>query len=213
MLVLRGDLPAAAAIVPSRSAGGLFFASRETGRPGDRVWLVSDGFSSPGDLPVGALTDGWWACSVVERLTGFLREEALDGLGIGAYRAPKSRLQSSPTQVPAEGYALGGNGTFACLTPSKWTSSPTSAASAVAALLPERRAMPDTLDAMADLLASFPAPAGVPLRETWESVDTRTPLAGLLPHSTSSLRAAAGLFADAARRPTAAAAADERVVA
>src|SRR5438094_9565951 len=74
MRVLRGALPRAAAIVPSRSAGGLFFASREVpGSSGrERVWLVSDGFSSPGVVSPGALTDGWWTCSVLERLQGFI---------------------------------------------------------------------------------------------------------------------------------------------
>ncbi len=197
MLVLRGELPKAAAIVPSRSAGGLFFASREVpgARSGaERVWLVSDGFSSPGTASRGGLTDGWWACSVLERLSGFVREDVLAGTRVGGYRAAKSRLESSPAEVPAEGYALDTDRSFVSLTPSKWSTSPTSAAQALAALLPDPLPVASRIAAMVELLGDVSAHASQPFRETWQGLDAWVPYGALRAAGTAALRSAASVF-------------------
>jgi glycine/D-amino acid oxidase-like deaminating enzyme len=197
MLVLRGELPKAAAIVPSRSAGGLFFASREipgARTEGERVWLVSDGFSSPGTASRGALTDGWWACSVLERLSEFVREEVLAGTRVGGYRAAKSRLESSPTEVPAEGFALDTDRSFVSLTPSKWSTSPTAAVQAVAALLPDPVPLPARIAAMVELLAGVTATEANPFRETWQGLDAWVPFTDLRTAGAAALRAASSVF-------------------
>ena len=197
MLVLRGGLPKAAAIVPSRSAGGLFFASREVpgARSGaERVWLVSDGFSSPGTAPRGGLTDGWWACSVLERLAGFVREDVLSGTRVGGYRAAKSRLESSPAEVPAEGYALDTDRSFVSLTPSKWSTSPTSAAQALAALLPDPLPVSSRIAAMVELLGEVSAHATQPFRETWQGLEGWVPYSALRSAGTAALQSAASVF-------------------
>ena len=197
MLVLRGELPKAAAIVPSRSAGGLFFASREVpgARSGaERVWLVSDGFSSPGTDSRGGLTDGWWACSVLERLSGFVREDVLAGTRVGGYRAAKSRLESSPAEVPAEGYALDTDRSFVSLTPSKWSTSPTSAAQALAALRPDPLPVASRIAAMVELLGDVSAHASQPFQETWQGLDAWVPYRALRAAGTAALRSAASVF-------------------
>jgi glycine/D-amino acid oxidase-like deaminating enzyme len=197
MLVLRGALPKAAAIVPSRSAGGLFFASREVPgarRGAERIWLVSDGFSSPGTAFRGGLTDGWWACSVLERLSGFVREDVLQDTRVGGYRAAKSRLESSPAEVPAEGYALDADRSFVSLTPSKWSTSPTSAAQALAALLPDPLPVPARIAAMVELLGDVSAHATQPFLETWQGLDAWVPYGDLRSAGTAALRAAASVF-------------------
>jgi hypothetical protein len=197
MLVLRSDLPKAAAIVPSRSAGGLFFASREI--PGarigaERVWLVSDGFSSPGTAFRGGLTDGWWACSVLERLAGFVREDVLRGAQVSGYRAAKSRLESSPTEVPAEGFALDTDRSFVSLTPSKWSTSPTSAARALSALIPDRLPLPARVASMVELLADVSAHGSRSFRETWQGLDRWMPYGDLRAAGIPALHAAASVF-------------------
>jgi glycine/D-amino acid oxidase-like deaminating enzyme len=212
MLVLRGDLPRAAAIMPSRSAGGLFFASRELPssgrRAGERVWLVSDGFSSRGVSSPGPLTDGWWACSVIERLADCIREDVLEGVTVSAYHAAKSRLRSSPAQVPADGYAIDRDRSFVALTPSKWSTAPTSAALALSALLPDPVPASARTVAMAEALLAAAAPARAPFLETWQTLGVGVPLAALREPGLAALTAAAGLFrqdADPVGLPTPAA--------
>jgi glycine/D-amino acid oxidase-like deaminating enzyme len=202
MLVLRGDLPKAAAIVPSRSSGGLFFASREVpgARSGaERVWLVSDGFSSPGTASRGGLTDGWWACSVLERLSAFVRDDVLLGTRVGGYRAAKSRLESSPTEVPAEGFALDADRSFVSLTPSKWSTSPTSAAQALGALLPDALPVASRIAAMVELIAEVSAHVAQPFEETWRGIDRWVPYGALRTAGADALRSAAGVFDEPTR--------------
>lgn len=196
MLVLRGQLPPAAAIIPSRSAGGLFFASREVpeAAPGERVWLVSDGFSSPGTTSPGPLTDGWWACSVLERLGRFVRPDLLDAVEVGGYLAAKSRVESSPTQVPARGFAADADGTFVSLMPSKWSTAPTTAVRALDALIPDPLPSSARTLAVAELLAVAQPPATAPFAETWRSVRETAPLPALRGPSLGALRQAADLF-------------------
>lgn len=195
MLVLRGALPQAAAIIPSRSAGGLFFASREIPEaPGERVWLVSDGFSSPGTTSPGPLTDGWWACSVLERLREFVRDDVLDVARVGAYRAPKSRVESSPTQVPARGFAIDPDRSFVSLMPSKWSTAPTTAIHALAALIPDPLPATARSLAVSALLGAIEPPAVAAFAETWRSVERYAPLAALRGPSLAALHDAAGLF-------------------
>lgn len=174
MLVLRGRLPSAAAIIPSRAAGGLFFDSRECPDPEDtrRVWLVSDGFSSAGTTSPSALTDAWWACSVLERLRRFVRDDVLEGVEVAAYRAPKSRVESSPTAVPARGFAVDRQQGFVSLMPSKWSAAPTSAVESLTALIPDSQPLVARIAALAERFAAATVPATPAFKETWESVDT-----------------------------------------
>lgn len=205
MLVLRGALPRVAAIVPSRAAGGLFFASREI--PGaaenERVWLVSDGFSSGGTQRRGSLTDAWWACSVVERMTGFVQEDLLQQVSVGAYRAPKSRVASSPTQVPADGFAVDRARSFVALTPSKWSATPTSAVHALAALVPDRLRPEDRMAAVADLLRDARRPRVPAFEETWRTVGVWSRLADLRGPSIEALHRASEIFQPEAAAPPA----------
>lgn len=197
MLVLRGALPPAAAIVPSRSAGGLFFASRPVpGATDEHVWLVSDGYSSPGTASPGALTDGWWICSVLERLATVVHEDLLAGLEVGGYLAPKSRLLSSPTQVPAQGFALDVDRSLVAMIPSKWSSSPTTAAAALDALLPDTVPAVARAAGLSDLLALAPAGARPSFAETWRSVDRYLPMTQLREPGLAALRAAALLLTE-----------------
>lgn len=194
MLVLRGRLPRAAAIVPSRASGGLFFASREVrDRPGERVWLVSDGFNSPGSVSPGALTDAWWACSITERLYGYVREPLLDGARAAAYVAPKSRLAASPTQVPARGISVDAGARLVALIPSKGSASPSAAVDALSALHPDPMPLRDRLLRLARTLETAPR-AGHPLREQWEDLDPSVPLRELREPGIDALDAGAALF-------------------
>ncbi|BDZ45799.1 FAD-dependent oxidoreductase [Naasia aerilata] len=196
MLVLRGPLPRAALIVPSRSAGGLFLASRDI--PGadsaERAWLVSDGFSSSGTGSRGSLTDGWWACSILERLSDFVRSETLSQARVGGYRAAKSRLKSSPTRVPAEGFAVDRDRAFVSLTPSKWSSTPTSAAHAVAALIPDSVDVGRRTEAMAGLLADATVATEPVFAETWQTLTSWAPLEALRTPGLAAITEGAGLF-------------------
>jgi hypothetical protein len=197
MLVLRGALPTAAAIMPSRSAGGLFFASRELPghhNGGERVWLVSDGFSSGGTESRGPLTDGWWTCSVIERLAGFVDPVLLAGTRVAGYRAAKSRLRSSPAQVPAEGFAIDREAGFVALTPSKWSTAPTSAAHALAALIADPVPVSARTAAMADLLLTAHPPLSAPFAERWESTGVGVPLHTLRNPGSAALHLAGELF-------------------
>ena len=194
MLVLRGRLPRVAAIVPSRAAGGLFLASREVeDGSGARVWLVSDGFSSPGATSPGALTDAWWACSIVERLYGFVRPEVLDELRAAAYVAPKSRLESSPTQVPARGISVDAAARLVALTPSKGSTSPTAAIDALHALHPDPLPLPERIAALAETLAGAPSPLAV-FREAWQTLDPRISIRDLRDPGMDALEVGAALF-------------------
>jgi hypothetical protein len=195
MLVLRGPLPRAAAIVPSRSAGGLFFASRETGA-GDRVWLVSDGFSSPGVESPGPLTDGWWVCSVLERLHELVDADVLAHTVVGGYHAAKSRVESSPTQVPAMGYALDPERAFVSLTPSKWSTTPTSAVHALAALIGDPLPAATRTLETARLLESADRVAEPPFAETWQTLHRWAPIGALLKPGVRALRLGADLLAE-----------------
>lgn len=197
MLVLRGTLPRAAAIVPSRASGGLFFASREIEHSAsaapDRIWLVSDGFSSSGRDEKG-LTDAWWTCSVLERLAEVVDPDLLAGVEVGAYLAPKSRLKSSLTKVPADGVASDLALRFAVLNPAKWSSSPTSAEEAIAGLFPDPRPEHERLAALSEQLrAAHPAASGG-FDETWRTVRSWAPLPSLLRPGASAFRLAQGLY-------------------
>lgn len=197
MLVLRGRLPRAAAIIPSRAAGGLFFDSREIPGGGDedeRVWLVSDGFSSPGTTSPSLLTDAWWACSVIERLLQFVRADLLDGVEVGGYRAPKSRVESSPTEVPARGFAVDRDQRFASVMPSKWSASPTTAVQALDALIPDELPLSARIAGLAERFDSVRAPAQPPFAETWESVESWVPLADLARPGIDALMTATRIF-------------------
>ena len=195
MLVLRGDLPRAAAIVPSRAAGGLFFASREIAdSTSERIWLVSDGFSSAGTTSPGALTDAWWACSVMERMYGFVKEDVFEGIRAAAYIAPKSRLDASPTQVPAHGFAVDPENAFAALTPSKWSASPTAAVNALDRLLPDPSSVRDRLDDMVRLIRASGEPHGRVIAETWETLDAELLVSDLRRPGTVALETAARMF-------------------
>jgi len=204
MLVLRGALPPAAAIIPSRAAGGLFFASREVPGPsGERVWLVSDGYSSPGSTSPGALTDGWWVCSVLERLAEFIDPGLLTGLEVGGYLAPKSRLLSSPTQVPAHGYAVDGDRSLVALLPAKWSTAPTTAAHALAALIPDPVPAAARAAEVAELLSAAPLLPAPAFAETWQSVTRFEPAAALREPGLPALRRASALLADPSAPPAA----------
>ncbi len=204
MLVFRGALPRTAAILPSRSAGGLFFASREI--PGlhssasQRAWLISDGFSSPGMSSPGALTDGWWTCSVIERLRGFVREDVFEDVVVGGYLAPKSRLASSPTEVPSQGFAIDRDRTFVALTPSKWSTAPTSAIKAVQALIPAATTTKhltkrqNLLERMSELIGSQTSGMVAPFTETWQTVSAWVPFATLTTPGLKTLESAASIF-------------------
>lgn len=201
MLVLRGPLPPAAAIIPSRAAGGLFFDSREM--PGrtdgaERVWLVSDGFSSPGTTSPGQLTDAWWACSVLERLGMFVRRDLLKRSVVGAYRAPKSRVESSPTQVPATGFGIDPERRFVSLMPSKWTTAPSSAVAALHALVPDPLPASARLLRVTDRFEARQQEGAARFPETWETVRAWVPVADLLKPGMSALRSAARIFPDVA---------------
>jgi hypothetical protein len=197
MLVLRGSLPPAAAIIPSRSAGGLFFASRTVpGTRGERVWLVSDGYSSPGSHSPGALTDGWWVCSVLERLGGFIDPGLLADLSVGGYLAPKSRLLSSPTQVPAHGFAVDRSDSLVALVPAKWSTAPTTAAAALHALIPDPVPAVARAAGIGALLAAAPLLPVPAFAETWQSVDRYEPVAALRDPGLTALRRASRLLAD-----------------
>lgn len=198
MLVLRGRLPRAAAIVPSRSAGGLFLASREVrDGSGDRVWLVSDGFNSPGSTSPGASTDGWWACSIIERLYGYVRARLLDDTSAAAYIAPKSRLEASPTRVPARGIAVDADARFVALTPSKGSASPSAAIDALHALHPDPAPVADRIAALADTLTRAPTHRTA-FQEEWETMHPRVPTRDLRVPGIEALEAGAALFAPTA---------------
>jgi glycine/D-amino acid oxidase-like deaminating enzyme len=206
MLVLKGTLPRTAVIVPSRSAGGLFFASRDiapdatgqaeradtTGQT--RVWLVSDGFSSPGTESPGALTDGWWTCSIVERLLGFVRNEVFRDVAVSGYLGTKFRLASSPAHVPARGVSVDAGGSFVALAPSKWSSSPTSAIAALDAIAPDSMDAGDRLAAMAELLARESSEPVSRFEETWQTVRSWVPFAAVTTPGVESLEAAASVY-------------------
>jgi len=197
MLVMHGALPRTAAIVPSRAAGGLFFASREivddsSGRA--RAWLVSDSFSSPGTHSPGDLTDGWWSCSVIERLLRFVREEVFEDVTVGGYLATKFRLASSPAQVPAKGVSVDLEHSFVALAPSKWSTAPTSAINAIDAIIPDPLSLDDRIDAMTQLLG---AEAVAPLSrfdETWQTLTRWVPFTSLTTPGLDSLRNAASIY-------------------
>lgn len=196
MLVLRGPLPRAAAIVPSRAAGGLFFASREIpGSTTERIWLVSDGFSSEGVRSPGALTDAWWACSVVERMYGFVREDVFGDVRAAAYVAPKSRLDASPTEVPAHGFAADDGSAFVALTPSKWSSSPTAAVNALHRLMPDDVLVESRLAAIVELITGASGAGAAPMiEETWQTLDPAIPVSDLRRPGQAALVAAARMF-------------------
>lgn len=196
MLVLRGPLPRAAAIVPSRAAGGLFFASREIpGSPAERIWLVSDGFSSHGTRSPGALTDAWWACSVMERMYGFVREDVFEDVRAAAYIAPKSRLDASPTEVPAHGFAADDRSAFVALTPSKWSSSPTAAVNALHRLVPDDLGMDNRLASIVGLISGASGASAAPMiEETWQTLDPAIPVSDLRRPGQAALVSAARMF-------------------
>lgn len=198
MLVLRGPLPSAAAIIPSRAAGGLFFDSRECRGSGgaERVWLVSDGFSSSGSVSPSMLTDAWWACSVMERLRGFVRDDLLDEVQVAAYRAPKSRVESSPAAVPARGFAVDRELGFVSLMPSKWSTAPTSAVESLAAILPDAEPLAARIAGLAERFASAKVPDVPVFRETWESVDRWVAARDLSRPGVDALRAASRIFSE-----------------
>jgi len=197
MLVLRGTLPRAAAIVPSRAAGGLFFASREivddpSGRA--RAWLVSDGFSSPGTDSPGDLTDGWWSCSVIERLLRFVREEVLEDVAVSGYLATKFRLASSPAQVPAKGVSVDLEHSFVALAPSKWSTAPTSAINAIDAIVSDPLAVDDRIDAMARLVGAEAVEPLSRFDETWQTLTKWVPFTSLTTPGLDSLKTAASIY-------------------
>ena len=197
MLVLRGTLPRTAAIVPSRAAGGLFFASRDieddpSGR--ERAWLVSDGFSSPGTDSPGDLTDGWWSCSVIERLLRFVREEVLEDVAVGGYLATKFRLASSPAQVPAKGVSVDLAHSFVGLVPSKWSTAPTSAINAIDALFPDPLAIDDRIDVMTRLVGAEAVEPISRFDETWQTLTKWVPFTALTTPGFDTLETAASVY-------------------
>jgi hypothetical protein len=197
MLVLKGVLPRAAVIVPSRAAGGLFFASRDIADDPaghTRAWLVSDGFSSPGTESPGVITDGWWTCSVIERLLGFVTEETLRDVSVSGYLATKFRLASSPAHVPALGVSADRRRSFAALVPSKWSSAPTSAIDALDAIKPDPLSVSDRLASISQILGATPAEPVSRFEETWQVARTSVPFAAVTTPGVESLEAAASIY-------------------
>lgn len=196
MLVLRGSaLPQAALIAPSPQNGGLFLASR-VGPDGEGVWLVSDNFSTPAEDGADRLLDAWWACSMVERLTGLVGDELLDGTTATAYVAAKSSLRTEDVLVPSDGVVVDDTGTLACLTPAKWSNCPTTAHEVLTGL--GHRLVWDELHPQLSARIAAATPDSARIVETWQTLGAGTPTERLRTPGLPTLLAAREIFAAAA---------------
>ncbi len=195
MLVLQGALPQAALIAPSHQNGGLFLASR-IAPDGAGVWLVSDNFSTPAEEGADPLLDAWWACSMVERLTGLVGGELLSGTTATAYVAAKSSLRTEDVLVPSDGVVVDDTGTLACLTPAKWSNCPTTAHEVLTSL--GHRLVWDDVHPQVSARIAAATPAPERIVETWETLGAGTSIERLRTPGLPTLLAAREIFAAAA---------------
>ncbi|WP_422936512.1 FAD-dependent oxidoreductase [Sinomonas sp. P47F7] len=196
MLVLRGSLPAAALIWPSKDAGGLFLVSRTdiTGESG--VWLVSDNFSTPGIVATESLVDGWWACSIAQRLMRFISPDLLLESRISAYTAEKTHLRANEFLVPARGTAADSTGTLVCLAPAKWSTAASAAATALSIIGRTAYSRRETYMKIAEFLTPEirEAPSKTPT-EAWQMAQHSVPFRRLIEEGWQTVKEASGLFA------------------
>jgi FAD dependent oxidoreductase len=195
MLVLRGELPKASFIAPGVEWGGLFMVSRSHYNESDKAdaWLVSDHFSSATNS-VSELLDGWWACSIAERISKLIKRQALADTTVTAYSAAKSRLSRADRTVTADSYAIDEGNRVAVLCPSKWTLAPTAAIALIRDLSPGTAQEPETqmLRLGAHVCAYDREVVSRPL-ERWSIDSPSLPFADLQVKSVETLRKAASL--------------------
>lgn len=194
MLVLRGDLPGIAFIVPGATLAGLFVVPRLTFGRRSRVWLVSDAFWSSMASASGSL-DGWWACSITERLTALFGADLFAHTMVGAYAAPKSSLHMAARRVSSDSSVLTRGGRLAVLAPSKWTLAPVAALRLLTEMYPVRGASPG--GEASDLAHAVSNHDNVGLDrplERWQVTPPLLSVADLLRRTTDTIDAASDLF-------------------
>jgi hypothetical protein len=165
-------------------------------QPGDvaTTWLISDAYSSPLENR-SELLNGWWVCSVIDRLRALLADDLTEGTRVTAYTAPKSALRSPTRKVSADSSLIDYVGAVATFSPSKWTLAPTAAVRLVAQLFPESGPVEvDEFAGLAELISTHDYRHAVRPSERWELASPELPLSDLFAPDSRTLHRAAQLF-------------------
>lgn len=192
MLVIRGDLPRVALIAPGPALGGLFIVPRPL--PGGAcAWLVSDAYSSA--MGRSGLLNGWWVCSVADRLTEVFDAALFEDATVRAYAAPKSSLKARARRVNDESHEIRTGGKVAVFVPSKWTLAPHAAVGLVADLFPATGLLTGGgRTRLVRRIADHDDPHRPRPTELWEVSPPDVPLRQLLTQATGTLQRASALF-------------------